>query len=216
MADTAVKGPLAFTASNGTTLEAYDSDFSLINGSTGYTGITGNKLTFLFSDNSTDFLYRDGVGAYTADQYASAVLAFPGGAAAEMMLACRVSADTGAGRDAYLLRYSDGSGVVTVERWDNGTKTTLDTRSPSWSSGDSIKLRAVTNGANCDLIVVRNGAVSYTISDTSPLSSGKPGLAMRMSSGGIVTMDDLELGNVTASGGSIAAISNYYSMMRSA
>jgi len=46
-------------------------------------------------------------------------------------------------------------------------------------------------------------------------AAGKPGLVMRAGSGGM-TLDDWEGGDVTASGGSIAAISNYYSMMRSA
>lgn len=207
MADVPVKGPLAFTASNGTTLEAYDSDFTEIVGGAGYLGITANALTMLFGDPGVDHIYRDSVNSYTADQYSSAALGSFGSTSAHALFLCRASADTGAGRDYYVLRLADGSGgaqTTSVERWNNGTLTTLDTRtSVAWATSDVPKLRAVTNGANCDLVVVKNGAVLYTISDSSPLSGGKPTWGLRMSSANATSLDDGELGDVTAPAGPV-------------
>ena len=195
MADTPVKGPLAFTASNGTTLVSYDPDFVQLNGGAGYVGITSNMLTMLFGDNTTDFTYREGTGTYNADQYVSATLNDTPAGGARAMFILRASGDTGANRDYYLIRL-DGS--TTVERWNNGSMTSLGTPSITWAAGDVAKFRAITNGANCDIVCVKNGTTQATISDTSPLSGGKPGIGLSMSSAGFMSLDSLELGDVTA------------------
>lgn len=210
MAFTPVRGPLNFTAADDTTIETLYSYFALLQGtSAGYLGVKSNRLTHLFGDTGVRYLYRDDSGTYAANQYSRAKMGGWGSLFYYAGLATRVSADTGSGADAYLLRIQDvaGSGVnktTEIIKLVNGSPTTLDTRNVAWADSDDIIFSAVDSGANVDLAVYRNSTASalYTVTDsTSVLASGKPGFMSQQNSGNALWWDDMELGEVTSGGG---------------
>lgn len=213
MARTIVRGPLNFTASDGTTLETLYSYFALITGtSTGYVGIKSNALTQLFGDVGVRYVYRDGSGTYTADQYSGGVIAGLGGFTFGYIgLTVRVSADTGSGADYYLLRIQDiaasgGNQATDIIKCVNGSSSTLDTRNISWSNGDAIFIEAVDNGGSVDLKVYQGTGSTprYTVTDsTSPLASGKPGTSSEQ--GTTLSWDNVELGTIGAASTTHAA-----------
>lgn len=212
MTRSTVKGPLAFTASNNTELETYDSSFVDLRGNgPGFVEVQSNKLTHTFGA-AVIFPYRDATPTYSADQYAGAVITWIGGFPnARYGVACRMSADSGPNDDWYAAAIDFSTSPVTTRLYKcvNGTVSTLDSRtSIAWASGDALWLEAVTNGGNCELTVYRGAASQYTYTDSSsPLTSGKPGMYLfDNAGGGAATMDDWEAGDITGSSGPTAAL----------
>lgn len=69
----------------------------------------------------------------------------------------------------------------------------------TFTSGDKIKLETVTNGANCDWVLKKNGTSFATGSDTSPIASGRFGVGhSSTSSVGAGVLTGWEGGDFTA------------------
>jgi len=96
----------------------------------------------------------------------------------------------------------------------NGTATLQGaTVSMTWTVNDLVGIERVGNV----LHFCKNGVSQYNRTDSgTPLTGGAPAFAL--AGGGVATrLDNLDIGNNASSGGSsIAAISNYYRMMRGA
>lgn len=192
---------LSFTAADGTNLETVNSSFVQIQfgQGLGYLTVLSNTLRQAFGDGNR-FIYRDGTPTYTSDQYALAAISGLTNNNGNIGVVCRCNSDTNANADFYAVFINSGTSPkeTNLVRINNGTLTSLDLRtSITWVNDDTIELEAITNGANCDLKVYKNGALQYTIVDTSPLSSGKPGIYFQNGSANQVFMDNWVGGDLT-------------------
>ncbi len=155
----------------------------------------------------------DGSGSFSGDQYSKATLTQIGANGTTSWytgVMVRASADLISNRDYYALEVGEhvtlGSRPTRVVKYVNDSATTLsNVTGDNWAAGDTIELEAVTNGADCDLLVYRNGSLLRTVTDSSsPLTGGKPGLVGY--GGGTTTdaikLDDWEGGDVTGGGAS--------------
>ncbi len=112
----------------------------------------------------------------------------------------RCSTDTDANADFYALwlAMDQASGVdhtLTLDKVVNGTLTTLDTRTPVFSNGDTLELEALGG----TLYAYKNGTLIYSIADAS-LTTGKPGLLFAGDGSTVTgTGDNWDGGDVLAS-----------------
>lgn len=207
MARTAVKGPLAFTVGSDQNLETYDSSFVQVTG--GGAGViiaqaSTDKVTHAFGDTAA-YVYRDGTPTYNGDQYFKVRISGvsnPGRYGG----ALRVSADTGANADWYAIVVDTNSFPPNRETWVikcvNNSTSLLSQVVDTWADDDFLEGEAITNGADCDLKLYKNGTLLRTVTDsTSPLTGGKPGIYARSTSSYQMALDDLELGDITSASG---------------
>ena len=155
-----------------------------------------------------------GSGTFTDDQYASIKVlnVTSGGGSTDRVAATARASGTGASRSYYeaVCKFNSG-GTPTIElaKWVTGTRTILHSAATALANNDTLEIEV----EGTTVRVLKNGTAlggSFTQTDAS-ISTGKPGFGATVATYG----DDWDGGNIT-SGGSIAAISNYYSMMRSA
>jgi len=207
MARTPVK-TADFTGSNGTNIEDYtggSTDWSQKSSGqgAGYIGINSNKLTTFFSDGSP-FVYREDIGTYSGDQYASAALSGFANDSGSLGVAVRISSDTGANADWYAVRVFLTTDEYELVKCVNGSISSLaGPTSQSFSDGDTVELEALTEGSDCRLLAYRNGSQLVSYLDTSsPLTGGKPGVYFRDAGNSYLAfIDDWVGGDATAAGG---------------
>jgi hypothetical protein len=153
----------------------------------------------------------DGSGTFANDQYSKGTLDnITVGAEPTRYIgvAVRMSPDTLTGRDYYAVRVYDGltaaaTKTEVVKLVDN-SETVIYTAATgdNWASADTVEIEAITNGADVDLKIYKNGTLLRTVTDNSGtrLTSGKPGIVGLGSSAPADApwLDDREGGDVTA------------------
>jgi hypothetical protein len=117
--------------------------------------------------------------------------------------------NAGGGR-GYVTFWNGGNGRVYLYKVSAGALgTAVNSVVNTWTANDIIKLAAVTNGANCDLTVYKNGSSIMTYSDTStPYTDGQPAIYAFNGNANGTKGDDWVGEDAAASG--IAAISSNY------
>jgi hypothetical protein len=203
-----------FTGADSTTLESYTggalgstswSQKSSGQGA-GYVVIQGNELGTAFGDGSA-FVYREGNGTYSGDQYAEVVLKDFTASAAEAGPAVRVGTGTGGSAQWYaaVIREQGASSNYLLYKCTSGTPSILiDTTAISYSDADTIELEAFTEGSDCHLILYKNGTEIDDYLDTSsPLTGGSPGLYFKAGGGNQLRIDNWEAGDATGSSGPV-------------
>jgi hypothetical protein len=205
MARTQIVTPQAFTGVDGTAISA-DSNWTEQNGVDGQLVINTNGYLNAYSGPS-DCVWA-GAGVFTDDQYFATTLLGSWSISDSDTLGGSLRNNGGSfgSRNMYRVVYQPSSSGVLVYKVVSDTATPLGTTiSQVFTSGDTLEAEAVTNGANVDIIVYRNGTILATRSDTSSvLTGGKPGLT-GVGSANLIRGDDWEAGNVTVS--SVALLS---------
>jgi len=113
---------------------------------------------------------------WNPDQYSEVTIAFTSafGLGAGLGPICRNTALTA--KTFYRL-VGNGSGYD-FGRFDTGTYTPLSGGTgTTFASGDTIRLEVTTSGANCAWVLKNNGTQFASGTDTSPIASGKAGIA---------------------------------------
>jgi hypothetical protein len=201
-----------FTGADNTNIESYTggalgstswSQKSTAQGA-GYVVIQGNELGTAFGDGNP-FVYCEGNGTYSADQYAEASLLDFTGSSGEVGVAVRVGAGTGGSAEWYaaIIREDGASSFYRLEKCVAGTPSALiSLTSISYTPGDSIELEAIDEGSDCRLRIYKNSVEIDDYLDTSsPLSGGRPGLYFKTGSANLVRMDNWVGGDGSDAGG---------------
>jgi hypothetical protein len=148
-----------------------------------------------------------GTGTFNESQYSAVVLTSASGLNDNSAVGaiCNASADTGANRD-YFAYYVDennfggssgASRTTLLVRMVNGTETTVDSDSVTWSAGDEI---ACEYDSDTDTLYgLKNGAVTSSGS-AATIGTGKPGIL----SANYFELTSWDGGNVSFGGGSSA------------
>lgn len=186
-----------FTAADNTQTNTLG--FSQLTGTADTMVVLANKATAKLSITFNTYPTQrwSGGGTFTDNQYAKATVGGLSWAGfnSQVGVIVRASGDVDGAADHYrLCIWDDAVSVRTTKliKMVNGTETTLDTRTQAWDNGDTIELEA----EGTDLRAYRNGALLYTVTDSS-LTSGAPGMFMRGASNN-PTLEDWEGGNVSS------------------
>lgn len=207
MGRTAVTSTFTFTGTNGTNISADTTNWTEQNGSTGQLRILSNGFQDAFV-NVADCCYK-GTGTFTDDQYFELALKGAWGGTDVDFIGGTLRNNGGAfgSNTMYRVKWSPaggtGGGSAQVFKVVNGNASNAGTQigtniAFAMTAGDLLSGEAVTNGANVDINVYKNGVLQGTRSDTSSvLTGGKPGITGSGGSG-IIIGDDWIAGNVTS------------------
>lgn len=199
---TLVAGPLTFTGTDDTRVAAADStNWTEQDNVFGYLKIFSNAFRQAASAVSDD-AYK-GAGTFTDDQYCELKIVGTWAASDGDYVGCtlRNSGEASPTHNAYGAWWRpSGGGTAQAVKNVAGTRTQISTDcSFTMAANDLFSAEAVTNGANVDIKIYKNGVLQCTRSDTSSvLTGGKPGITGHDNADAL-RGDDWTAGNVTAS-----------------
>jgi hypothetical protein len=145
--------------------------------------ITGRQFLIVSNAAKPTATAQDVAESYTAvsfpnDQYSEVVLGAvepAGGVDEGCGVICRATSPSTSFTGYRLVGNGSGFGVL---RFNSGVSTSLQTGSgTTFAAGDTLRLEVRTNGANCDWSAWKNGVQFTSGTDTSPLTSGRAGIA---------------------------------------
>ena len=158
-----------FTRANNTDLGAAW-DVTVGDEATGFQIVSNLAIQETTNDTSES----NNSAAWPADQYSSTTYgtapATGLGAGVGPMCRCAVTSNT------YYRLICSLSGYE-ISRFNSGTFTSLASGGTTHTAADTATLEVRTNGTNCDWVLKKNGAQFASGTDTTPLASGRAGIA---------------------------------------
>ena len=203
MSRTLIAGPYTFTGTDGTNVSADTTNWTEQDGVSGQLRLKSNGFQQAFGAPSDDCW--KGAGTFTGDQYFEVKLLGSWATSDQDGIGGTLRNDGTASTSHNCYRVfwqpslNSTAGAAQVYKVVAGTPTQIGANiNFGMTASDLLSAEAVTNGANVDIIVYKNGVSQGTRSDTSSvLTGGKPGITGKGSSY-VLIGDDWTAGNVTA------------------